>query len=66
MPKGRPAVAGTARTKTLEIRLTPAERATIDRRAVSLGKGASTYARDLLLEDAAKAEPVKKPAKKKR
>lgn len=64
MPKGRPALAGVAKSKRLEIRLTVAERAVIDRRCMELGKSVSTHARDLLLEDAARAEPVKKPAKK--
>ncbi len=61
MPKGRPAVAGEARTKSVEIRLTSAERESIDRRAAQLGKSVSNYARDLLLADAmAGKSPVKK------
>ena len=62
MPKGRPALAGTRKFSKLEIRLTDAERASLDAAAAGSGKPTSTWARDTLLqiaaEHAAKANPV--------
>ena len=64
MAKGRRALSetGEAKERVLTIRLTDAERASIDVAANATGKGASTWARDLLL---AAAEPPKKPTRKK-
>lgn len=65
MPKGRPALSGTAKQILFQIRVTDSERQLLDSAAGLAGKPTSTWARDLLLTAARIAALQQKPATKK-
>ncbi len=66
-PAGRPPMSGERKTAVLQIRLTDAEKATIDSAAAAIGQATGAWLRDLGLAAAAEiAASQAKPAGKKK